>query len=228
MTRAARVLCQAAKWLTYASVIACSPLSLRDRTRHCEVRSTEAIPTVQRTRVRALLGGDCFGASRLAMTSWRAIVGQPLGGLALWSATRRLARARQASTAVEFAICALALVFMVVGFVEFGRLVWTFEVLQEVAAEGARCMGLAADSCASGGAYSASSTTTYVVDLAASRGVTITAATVALNNAASCGGASGFSQVSINYDFTTVAPDLLTSLASGLTVSTSACFPNNA
>jgi Flp pilus assembly protein TadG len=158
-----------------------------------------------------------------------------------WSATRRawclilepspavtnLVRAREATTAVEFAICALAMMLIVVGFVEFGRLVWSFEVLQEVAAEGARCMGLGASSCASAGAYSSANTRTYVVNLASSRGVVITAAAVSLNNAAICGGAGGFSQVSINYDFTTVAPALVTSLANGFTVPASACFPNH-
>jgi Flp pilus assembly protein TadG len=138
-----------------------------------------------------------------------------------------LARGRGASTGVEFAICALALVLMVVGFIEFGRLAWTFEVLQDAASEGARCMGLAANACASGGAYNSANTTTYVVNLASSRGVTITAAAVALNHAATCGGASGFSQVSISYHFTTVAPELLTPLVNGFTVPASACFPNN-
>ncbi|HEY3848048.1 MAG TPA: TadE family protein [Acetobacteraceae bacterium] len=128
---------------------------------------------------------------------------------------------------MEFSICALAMVLMVVGFVEFGRLVWTFEVLQDVASEGARCMGLAANSCASAGVYNSVDTKNYIVSLAASRGVVITAATVSLNNAATCGGASGFSQVSISYDFTTVAPALLTSLVRGFTVPASACFPNS-
>jgi len=159
---------------------------------------------------------------------------------AWWVATRRmrrailgpprqtsLARARQATTAVEFAVCALAMMLIVIGFVEFGRLAWTFEVLQDAAAEGARCMGLRATSCAAAGAYSAGNTTNYVVGLATSRGVAITAATVGLNNAATCGGASGFSQVTITYNFTTVAPALLTSLVNGFTVPASACFPNN-
>ena len=138
-----------------------------------------------------------------------------------------LARARRASTTVEFAICALALVLIIVGFMEFGRLVWTSEVLQEAASEGARCMGLRANACASGGAYSSVNTTNYVVTLAISRGVAITATMVALNNAATCGAASGFSRVSISYDFTTVAPRLLTSLVNGFIVPASACFPNN-
>jgi Flp pilus assembly protein TadG len=136
-------------------------------------------------------------------------------------------RACQATTAVEFAICGLAMTLIVVGFVEFGRLVWTFEVLQEVAAEGARCMGLGAGSCATAGVYSSAKTQTYVMNLATSRGVTITAATITLSNVATCGGASGFSQISINYHFTTAAPALLTSLVNGFTVPASACFPNH-
>jgi hypothetical protein len=128
---------------------------------------------------------------------------------------------------VEFAICALAMMLIVVGFTEFGRLAWTFEVLQEVASEGARCMGLGASSCAASGAYSAANTTSYVVSTATARGVVIQTAMVSLNNAATCGGASGFSQVSISYNFITAAPALLTSLVNGFTVPASACFPNH-
>jgi hypothetical protein len=138
-----------------------------------------------------------------------------------------LMRARRAATAPEFAICALALVLIVIGFTEFGRLAWTFEVLQEAVSEGARCMGLRANSCAASGVFSAANTKSYVVSLATSRGVVITTAMVSLNNVATCGGASGFSQVSIAYNFTTVAPTLLTSLTNGMTVPATACFPNN-
>jgi Flp pilus assembly protein TadG len=138
-----------------------------------------------------------------------------------------LIRTRRATTAVEFAVCALAMVLIVVGFAEFGRLIWTSEVLQEAASQGARCMGLRANSCASAGAYSSANTTAYVVSQATAGGVVISGATVSLSNAASCGGASGFSQVSIKYNFTTVAPGLIAALANGFTLSVSACFPNN-
>jgi hypothetical protein len=134
---------------------------------------------------------------------------------------------RRGTTAVEFAVCALAMVLIIIGFIEFGRLVWSFEVLEEAAAEGARCMGLRAASCASGGAYNAADTTSYVVGLASSRGVVITPGVVSLSNTASCGGASGFSQVSISYDFVSVAPGLLASLVHGFVVPASACFPNS-
>jgi len=138
-----------------------------------------------------------------------------------------LIRERRAATAVEFAICALAIVSIIIGFTEFGRLAWTFEVLQEAATEGARCMGLGANSCAASGAYSSTNTASYVVSVATARGVVITTSMVSLNNAATCGGASGFSQVSISYKFTTVVPALLTALAGGFTVPATACFPNN-
>jgi hypothetical protein len=138
-----------------------------------------------------------------------------------------LGRTRRATTAVEFAICAMALVGIVIGSTEFARLVWTSEVLQEAASEGARCMGLRANSCAAAGVYSAGNTTSYVVGVATARGVTITAAMVALDNAANCGGAAGFSQVLITYQFATVAPALLASLAGGLSLPRSACFPNS-
>jgi hypothetical protein len=128
---------------------------------------------------------------------------------------------------VEFAVCALAMVLIVIGFAEFGRMVWCAEVLQEAASEGARCMGLRAPSCAAAGVYSAAKTKAHVVDLATSRGVVITAAIVMLDNAALCGGTSGFSKVSITYDFVTVVPALLTSLGAGFTLPASACFPNN-
>jgi hypothetical protein len=115
----------------------------------------------------------------------------------------------------------------VVGFAEFGRLVWVYEVLQEAAAEGARCMGLRANACASSGVYNSDKTKSYVVTVAKSHGVTIATSMVALSNVATCGGANGFSRISISYAFTAVAPRLLTSLENGLTMAASACFPNN-
>ena len=141
---------------------------------------------------------------------------------------RDLSGDRRATTTVEFALCALAMVSIVVGFLEFGRLAWTFEVLQEAAMEGARCMGLRAPSCASGGTYNAANTTSYVVARAKARGVTIAASTVTLTTGATCGGASGFSRVAISFRFAPVVPGPVTPLADGFTVNTSVCFPTSA
>jgi hypothetical protein len=73
--------------------------------------------------------------------------------------------------------------------------------------------------------YSAGGTTSYVVGVATSPGVIIIPAMVSLNNVATRGGADGFSKVSVNYNFGTVAPALLKSLTGGFAVP--ACFPNN-
>lgn len=138
-----------------------------------------------------------------------------------------LVRDRRAATVVEFAICSLVMMLIIFGTLEFGRALWTWEVIQETAFEGARCMGLLASSCASNSTYSSTNTSTYIVSLAASRGVTISANMVSLNHTALCGNAGGFSQVSITYPFSTVAPALLTSLANGISLPGIACFPNN-
>ncbi len=114
----------------------------------------------------------------------------------------------------------MAMVWIItVGFMESCRLVWTFEVLQE--AEGARCMGLRSPPCA----YSAADATNYVFSLAGPRGVTINA--IALSNAATRGGAGGFAQDSINYDFVTMAPVYSPYLRHLRLAPASAGFPNN-
>jgi Flp pilus assembly protein TadG len=132
------------------------------------------------------------------------------------------------TTALEFAFVAPLLLLFVLGTFEFGRLLWTREALQEAAATGARCMGVLQSSCATGGAYSAAKTTSYVQTLAAQWSVALPAADVALNQNATCGGIAGFSQVSITFAFQTVAPGIIRALSGGLTFSTSACFPNQA
>ncbi len=188
--------------------------------------------------IRAAMPGTWVGASLAASlgATLRAILVSRLasrcGRFGFIMLPRRgeacgLARARRATTAVEFAVAGLALVLIVIGFVEFGLLTWSFEVLQEVAVQGARCMGLGVSSCRTGGVYSSTSTTSYIVALASTRGVVITSGMVTLNATATCGGTTGFSQVSISYSFATVAPTLLTSLTNGFTVPVSACFPNH-
>jgi Flp pilus assembly protein TadG len=122
----------------------------------------------------------------------------------------------------------LAIPFLMIslGIFEIGRLVWTNEALQETAAVAARCMGVLASSCASGGTYNATNTESYIVSTAADWNVAVTDAELTLNQNGSCGGVSGFSQVTISYTFQTVVPSLLTSLADGVPLNVQACFPN--
>jgi Flp pilus assembly protein TadG len=142
---------------------------------------------------------------------------RPIGGLA---------RARDGATAVEFALVIGPFLLILFGVIEFGRMLWTLNALQETAIAGARCMGVQNSACASGGSYSATGAASYVQQVASGWGIGLTSANVALNNSASCGGAPGFSQATITYHFQTVVP-MLTSLIND-PMSVSACFPNQA
>ena len=139
----------------------------------------------------------------------------------------RFAGDRSGASAVEFALVLGPLIFLIVGAMEYGRLIWTKQALQEAAIAGARCMGVLATGCASGGAYSASNTATYIQGVASGFRLTVPTATVTLNRAASCAGVSGFSSVSISYTFQAAAPVLLGSASSAMPLTATACFPNN-
>lgn len=128
------------------------------------------------------------------------------------------------ATAVEFALVVGPLLLLLFGVVEVGRLLWTVNAAQETAIAGARCMGVLNTSCASGGVYSATSTSSYVRQVASGWGLSLTSANVTLNNSASCAGVAGFSQVTITYSFQSVVP-LITTLT-GNPLTATACFPN--
>jgi Flp pilus assembly protein TadG len=145
---------------------------------------------------------------------------------------RRIAvfwRSHGGATAVEFAAVLGPLMILIFGVFEFGRLLWTREALQETATAGARCMGMSATSCASGGTYNSGDSDTYIEGLANSWGVTLTAANITLNSNTTCAGvsaANGFSSVTITYTFQSVVPSLITALSGGTTLTSTACFPN--
>ncbi len=139
---------------------------------------------------------------------------------------RRFGRARGGATAVEFAIVVMPFILLTFGVLEFGRLVWTRQALEEAAVAGARCMGVLSSSCASGGAYSATSTSSYIITRAQGWGVTLPTADVTLSNASSCAGVTGFSQVSIAYTFTSPVASLLSMSSTGVPLAINACFPN--
>ena len=122
------------------------------------------------------------------------------------------------------------LILMMVGVLEYGRLLWTREALQETADAGVRCMGMTATSCASGGAYSSTNTTTYVEGVAARWGVTLTGSNMTLSNSGACAGVSApnsFSTVTLTYTFQSIVPLTLLGMSSAANLSTNACFPNN-
>mgnify|MGYP001616587789 CR=1 FL=1 len=140
---------------------------------------------------------------------------------------RSFLRDRGGASAVEFAVLVGPFLLLLLGGVEFARLAWTRQALQETAISAARCMGVLATGCAASGAYSASGTQTYVTNRASGVGLTVPVANMTLNRAATCAGVANFSSVTLTYTFQTVAPALVKALAGGTVLTATACFPNN-
>jgi Flp pilus assembly protein TadG len=146
---------------------------------------------------------------------------------------RLLAAAREGATAVEFGLVLPMFLMLVFGTIEFGRLLWTKQAMQETAIAGARCMAIAqtknstqnTGSCASSGAYSASSTTTYIQTVASGWGLpTLGIALYPTGNSSAC---TGLSQVTLTSTFNSVVPKLIELGTGGITLTASACYPNN-
>ena len=144
---------------------------------------------------------------------------------------RDLPAERRGVVSIEFAMIASGLIMLTLGTVEFGRLLWTRQALEATAIQVARCVGVLATSCASGGTYNAADTLSYAEQVASGWGVTLSSSafTISANVASgACSGLStaGLSQVTINYTFQTVIPGVLSMLSGGETLTAQACFPN--
>jgi Flp pilus assembly protein TadG len=135
---------------------------------------------------------------------------------------------RRGAAAVEFALVIVPLILFLFGTIEFARLMWTRQSMKSLAVTAARCVGILEPHCISGTAYDETATKTFIIDRAASFGVRLATGDITVTTSApatDCG-IIGFSRVSINYTFNTVAPKLITSLAGGSVLTASACFPN--
>jgi Flp pilus assembly protein TadG len=137
-----------------------------------------------------------------------------------------LVRDRRGVTSIEFAIVSTVLFTFLFAITEYGRAYWDYEIMEDAAVEGARCAAILSPSCASGGAYSSSTTASYVVSVAAERGLTITSSDVTATYSTTCAGQGSMSTVQISYTFHTVAPPLLPIL-NGKALTVTACFPHN-
>lgn len=138
---------------------------------------------------------------------------------------RRFLHDRRGANAVEFALIAGPFLLILLGTVEFGRAFWYRHVIQETAIEAARCIAVPQPDCASGGAYSQATAVAHVIASAGRKGVTLTSSDVTVSRNASCFGSSGFSSVSISYEFDTALPGFLSALVGGPRMSATSCFP---
>jgi Flp pilus assembly protein TadG len=144
-----------------------------------------------------------------------------------------LAAAQGGATAVEFALVLPMFLMLVFGTTEFGRLLWTKQALQETAIAGARCVAIAQGSgatsspCASGGSYSSSTATSYIQTVASGWGLSIPSSDISLDTSGGSGGCHGLSQVTLTSTFNSVVPKLIELSIGGVTLTASACYPNN-
>jgi Flp pilus assembly protein TadG len=139
---------------------------------------------------------------------------------------RNLLAARRGVVSIEFAMIASALMMVTLGTVEFGRLMWTRQALEATAIEVARCVGVLATSCASGGTYNASDTLSYAEQVGSGWGVGLSSSAFTISSNVASGACAGLSEVSISYTFHTVIPGLLSMLSGGEALTAQACFPN--
>ena len=147
----------------------------------------------------------------------------------------RITAIEDGATAVEFALVAPMFLMLVFGAVEFGRVLWTEQALQETALAGARCMALAqttksaqnTGSCSSTGSYSSTATKTYIQNVASGWGLSLPLSGISLSTSATSGGCTGMSQVTLTKTFTSVAPLLVHLNSGGIALTAAACYPNN-
>lgn len=145
----------------------------------------------------------------------------------LKGAGARFRACRAGATAVEFSIVAMPVLLVIFGILEFGRALWTREALQQTAIAGARCIGVVQSGCGTAGVYSSSMSTSFVQSQAAAWGVALSTSNISVNSGTTCAGVAGFAQVTVTYTFSTVVPAFIPSLAAGIPLSATACFPNN-
>jgi len=142
------------------------------------------------------------------------------------SRTRNIWSAVAGTAAIEFAFLALPFASLSTAAFEAGRAAWTLEALQDSAIQGARCIGVKANSCFSSGAFSAASAIAHIQNVANAWGVSLPSSAVTVTQNTSCGNVPGFSEVRISYPFSSVAGNLVPAL-NNVPLSASSCFPNN-
>ncbi|ATE66752.1 TadE/TadG family type IV pilus assembly protein [Rhizorhabdus dicambivorans] len=131
---------------------------------------------------------------------------------------RKLLRDRRGVTATEFALVAPAFMMFLFLIIDGARAAWTYQTLQSVATDAARCAALGVSTC-----DSSAEVKTYAVNRANGFGVPLTAAAVTLTTSATCQSMAGMTKVAISTSYQGATTKLLPSPIT--TLSTESCFP---
>jgi hypothetical protein len=114
---------------------------------------------------------------------------------------------------------------LIFGAIEYSRLLWTLNALQQVAFDGGRCMAIPQGACAVSGSYDSTSTTTHITQTGNQWGLALQSINLSQN--VSCGGITDFSQVQVSSNFITPLPQIVLLAAAGTTLQAAACYSNN-
>jgi len=130
----------------------------------------------------------------------------------------RLLRNIDGVTALEFALVAPVFMMFMFLVIDGARVTWTYQTLQEVAANSARCAALSVPGC-----KTADEVKTHAVARAAASGVKLSAASVTMTTAQNCLSMPGMTKVAIASSYQGATTKLLPSSVS--TLATESCFP---
>ena len=131
---------------------------------------------------------------------------------------RRLLGDSRGVTATEFALVAPVFMMFMFLIIDGARGIWTYQTLQQVAADSARCAALGMTGCKTSGEVQ-----TYAVNRAGGFGVPLTAAAVTLTASTTCSAVAGMTKVAISTSYQGATTKLLPGNMS--TLSTDSCFP---
>lgn len=140
--------------------------------------------------------------------------------------TAACSRLKSGSAAVEFALILVPFILLLFGGLEFGRLVWTRNALQQTAVATARCMGVRQTACVTGTTIDVTRSIAFAQTQAAGFSVAMPSSAVAVTASGTCASQGGFSRVTITTTFRTVVPLLRPFLGDAYPISVVACFPN--
>lgn len=130
-------------------------------------------------------------------------------------------RGESGATAVEFALVIGPLLLLFVAIIEGGRLMWSANALDEIAINGARCLGIHAPGCAIGENIMPDQTISYIQQAAQAWGLALDPADISLATDAGCAVETGFLRVALALRFDSVLPVL-----NGIVLTAEACFPS--
>lgn len=132
--------------------------------------------------------------------------------------TRRLGADRRGAAMLEFALVTPLLMGFIFLIIEGGRMIWTHQVLQEVAFASARCMALG-----NAGCTSAATVKTWAAARAQGSGVPLQESAISPTSPATCDSQGNMVRVVIQMPFAKAVGSMLPAAPASFTAS--ACFP---